>query len=45
MQTEKSGTLGTGNDQTIFTPTLAAVPSGTNQTPAVVVLDYIGVRY
>lgn len=39
MQTEKSGTLGTGNDQTIFTPTLAAVPSGTNQTPSVVVLD------
>lgn len=36
MQTEKSGTLGTGNDQMIFTPTLAAVPSGTNQTPAVV---------
>ena len=32
VQTEKSGTLGTGNDQTIFTPTLAAVPSGTNQT-------------
>lgn len=39
MQTEKSGTLGTGNDQTILTPTLAAVPSGTNQTPSVVVLD------
>ena len=36
MQTEKSGTLGAGNDQTNFTPTLAAVPSGTNQTPAVV---------
>ena len=39
MQTEKSGTLGTGNDQTIFTPTLAAVPSGTNQTPAVVTVE------
>ena len=36
VQTEKSGALGTGNDQIIFTPTLAAVPSGTNQTPAVV---------
>lgn len=36
MQTEKSGTLGTGNDQMIFTPTLAAVLSGTNQSPAVV---------
>lgn len=36
VQTEKSGALGTGNDQMIFTPTLAAVPSGTNQTPAVV---------
>lgn len=39
VQTEKSGTLGTGNDQTIFTPTLAAVPSGTNQTRVVAVLD------
>ena len=55
MQTEKRGTLGTGNDQTIFcmatqqggaelrtddrAPTLAAAPSGTNQTPAVVALD------
>lgn len=71
VQTEKSGTLGTGNDQTIFclrglnreavlcagfkagqgaqaggigygeevSPTLAAAPSGTNQTPAVVALD------
>lgn len=39
VQTEKSGTLGTGNDQTIFTPTLAAVPSGTNQTRVVEVLD------
>jgi DNA (cytosine-5)-methyltransferase 1 len=39
VQTEKSGTLGKGNDQTIFTPTRAAVTSGTNQTPSVVVLD------
>ena len=54
VQTEKSGTLGTGNDQTIFcmatqqggigyseevSPTLAAAPSGTNQTPAVMAFD------
>lgn len=39
MQTEKSGTLGTGNDQTNFTPTLAATHSGTNQTPTVMCLN------
>lgn len=61
VQVERSGALGTSNDQTIFSavgfkagqgakaggigyeeeiaPTLSAAPSGTNQTPAVVVLD------
>ena len=69
VQEDKSGTLGTGNDQTIFclqgngidradtagcngkgwredtsyteevSPTLAAAPSGTNQTPAVMAFD------
>ena len=38
VQTEKSGTLGTGNDEEV-SPTLAAAPSGTNQTPAVMAFD------